>query len=145
MHQGFTISFSIYYSDYSGRKVKKCIIVFLTSFLESLFKRKQNVSFFSPLDQMKQVCLSYRGFVKIIPEVALLVPPIYTSESGKLSIGKPVKSVGREIKIFCVKQTRSTEEKWYSPFVPSIFSNHCVNFENIFERENGYVIRHHLT
>lgn len=66
------------------------------------------------------VCLSYRGFMKIIPEVAPLVPPIYTSESGKLSIGKPVKSVGREIKVFRAKQTRS-EQKWHSPLVRSIF------------------------
>lgn len=91
----------------------RCIIAFLrSSFLESLFHGNlQNASLFSPLDQTDRVNLSYRGFVKIIPEVALLVPPIYTSESGKLSIGKPVKSVGREIKVFRTKQTRPTEGK----------------------------------
>lgn len=60
----------------------------------------------------------YRGFVKIVPE---LVSPIYTSESGKLSIGKPVKSVGREIKVFRAKWIHSTERKRRSPFVSNIF------------------------
>lgn len=83
-------------------------------------------SLFSSLDQTDRVCLSYRGFVKIIPEVAPLVPPIYTSESGKLSIGKPVKSVGREIKVFRTKQTR--RESGILFFCPKYFPNYCITF-----------------
>lgn len=73
-------------------------------FLSSLsLSLRRAISSFGPDDR---VYLSYRGLVKIIPEVAPLVLSIYTSESGKLSVGKPVEPVGREIKVFRETRTR---------------------------------------
>jgi len=96
-----SLSYNRVSSSHSSKKTAECISV---DFLLQTRRIK-------PADILSRFCENHPGS---------RATPIYTSESGKLSIEKSVKSVGREIKVFRAKQILSMKGKC-SSFAPNIF------------------------